>query len=65
MANAYDLLLQGGTCVTPSGPLVVDIGVRNGRIAALGANLGPAEEVVDCRNLHVLPGLIDTQVHFR
>ncbi|MEM9691868.1 MAG: dihydroorotase, partial [Myxococcota bacterium] len=33
--------------------------------AALGANLGPAEEVVDCRHLHVLPGLIDTQVHFR
>ena len=40
--------------------------MRGGRIAAIGANCGAvAGEVVDCTGLHVLPGVIDTQVHFR
>jgi len=45
---------------------VRDIGIANGRIAAIG-RLGNASaaEVVDCKGLHILPGVIDTQVHFR
>ena len=40
--------------------------MREGRIAAVGADLGRnAAEVLDARSLHVLPGVIDTQVHFR
>ncbi|TVR84666.1 MAG: dihydroorotase [Rhodospirillales bacterium] len=61
-----DLILKNGTCVTPGGIDVLDIGVRNGHIAALGAvDAAAAPEVIDCRGLHVLPGVIDTQVHFR
>ncbi|MCB9620869.1 MAG: dihydroorotase [Sandaracinus sp.] len=62
----FDLLLRGGTLVTPSGVAVGDVGVRQGRIVDLG-RLDPAaaDHVVDCQGLHVLPGLIDTQVHFR
>ncbi len=61
----FDLLLRGGTLATPSGLVRADVGVRDGRIADIG-ELGPnAAEVVDARGLHVLPGLIDTQVHFR
>ena len=43
-----------------------DIGVRGGRIAEIG-DLGSASagERIDCRGLHVLPGVIDSQVHFR
>lgn len=64
--EAFDLVVTGGTCVTPNGIEQADIGVRQGRIAALG-NLGSAKaaEVVDARGLHILPGVIDTQVHFR
>lgn len=63
---SYDLLLHGGTCVTPAGVVQTDIGVRDGLIVDIG-DLGDAEakERVDCTGLHVLPGLIDTQVHFR
>ena len=66
MTERYDLLLKGGICATPGGLVGADIATYQGRIAALGA-LGDAEaaEVVDARGLHVLPGVIDTQVHFR
>lgn len=66
MSQHYDLLLTNGTVVTPWGTFGADVGVKGGRIAAVGA-LGPAKaaNVRDVRGLHVLPGAIDSQVHFR
>jgi dihydroorotase len=66
MAATYDLILKGGTVVNHDGAGVRDIGVSGGRIAAIGdlAAAG-AGETIDCRGLHVLPGVIDSQVHFR
>ena len=66
MAESYDLLLRGATVVNQDGTGVRDVAVREGRIAALG-QLGSARaaEVIEARGLHILPGLIDTQVHFR
>lgn len=60
----YDLILKNGTVWTPAGPVETSIGVTGGRIAALGAN-GDAGETIDCTGLTVLPGVIDSQVHFR
>ena len=60
----YDLLLTGGTVHTPGGPVTADVGVRDGRIVAIGAR-GDAGRTIDCTGLDVLPGVIDTQVHFR
>ncbi len=66
MAETFDSIVQGGTAVTPNGAESVDIGVRDGRIAALGAlDAAKGAEILDARGLHVLPGVIDTQVHFR
>ncbi|MCG5236501.1 dihydroorotase [Xanthobacter oligotrophicus] len=66
MPVTFDLLLKGGAVATPAGIAVADIGVTGGRIRAIGA-LGAASagEVVDATGLHILPGVIDTQVHFR
>jgi len=61
----YDMILRGGTVWTIAGPALCDVGVRGGRIATLGVGPGDAGEEVDCRGLTVLPGVIDTQVHFR
>ena len=40
MAAHFDLLIRNGTCVLPWGPEATDVGVRNGRIAALGVGVG-------------------------
>jgi dihydroorotase len=64
--TSYDLILRGGACVLPWGVETTDVGVREGRIAALGdLRLDKAANEVDCRGLHVLPGLIDAHVHLR
>lgn len=60
----YDLLLANGTVHTPGGPQRASVGVRDGRIAAIGVD-GDAGEVIDCAGLDILPGVIDSQVHFR
>jgi dihydroorotase len=65
MAETYDLILKGGTVVNQDGEAVRDVGVRAGKIAEIGTIAGDAAETIDCRGLHVLPGVIDTQVHFR
>ena len=65
MAN-YDLIVRHGTVVTPWAVGQADIAISNGRFAAIG-DLGSdtAAETVEARGLHILPGVIDTQVHFR
>ncbi len=66
MADSYDLLLIGGTVVNHDGAVARDIGVRDGKIAAIGdLPANSARERWDCTGLHILPGVIDTQVHFR
>ena len=64
--HSFDLAIAGGTVMTPMGRVAADVGVRDGRIAAIG-DLGrtAAAERFDASGLHVLPGAIDTQVHFR
>lgn len=62
--TALDLVVAGGTVVTPDGVQAADVGVRAGRIVALtapGALAGA--EVVDARGLHVFPGVIDPHTH--
>jgi dihydroorotase len=62
----HDLIFKHATIVNQDGVHAADIGITGGRITVLG-DLGAdsAAETVDCRGLHILPGVIDTQVHFR
>lgn len=61
---SVDLKLKGGRVHLPGGPAELDVGVSGGRIVAIG-DVGDAGETVDCTGLDVLPGVIDSQVHFR
>ncbi len=62
----FDLILRGGICVLPWGEAAADVGVRHGRIAAIGLPAtATAERVLAARGLHVLPGVIDPHVHLR
>jgi dihydroorotase len=66
MTKTFDLILRGGTVVTPGGEARVDIGVKGERIAEIGdLSAASAGETYDATGLHVLPGVIDSQVHFR
>src|SRR6187549_1820562 len=66
MPATCDLLLKGATVVNHDGSARRDIAVTAGRITAIGdIPASAAGETVDCRGLHILPGVIDTQVHFR
>jgi dihydroorotase len=65
VAQRYDLIVKGGTAVTPNGIGEADLAIAGGRIVALGRVEGDAAQILDASGLHVLPGVIDSQVHFR
>ncbi len=66
MPATADLILKGGTVVNHDGVGLRDVAIRDGRIAGLGSfAAAPGGETIDCRALHILPGVIDTQVHLR
>ncbi|TGP57076.1 dihydroorotase [bacterium M00.F.Ca.ET.230.01.1.1] len=66
MATTFDLILTGGTVVNHDGEGRRDIGVKAGRIARIGdLAQASAGETIDCTGLHILPGVVDSQVHFR
>ncbi len=64
-APAYDAILRGGMVHLPWGAVATDIGITQGRIAALAVPAQAAGPVLDVAGLTVLPGIIDPHVHFR
>ena len=61
--SKLDTIIRGGRVATASDTVVCDVGIRAGRIVALGEDLGQADEVIDARAKLVLPGGIDSHVH--
>lgn len=68
----YDLIIQGGTCLLPhpseTGLIEqqADIAIRDGRIEKIRETINePTLKIIKAHGLHVLPGVIDSQVHFR
>jgi dihydroorotase len=62
----YDIVLRGGRVIDPDQGLdgILDVAVRDGRIAAVGKALpGPSQQTIDVTGKLVLPGMIDTHAH--
>src|SRR5206468_199193 len=63
----YDLLLKGGHVIDSRNRIsaVRDVAIANGKVAAVAANIDPAEafKVVDASGYYVTPGLVDIHVH--
>lgn len=64
----YDLMIKNGTIVTSDSTMQGDIAIKDGKIQQIFTNKAMdetnAERVIDAEGLHVLPGLIDSHVHF-
>ena len=66
MSRTFDKIFKNATVVNHDGMGERDIGIIDGRIAEIGElSACSAGEIVDCKGLHILPGIIDSQVHFR
>lgn len=61
--DEFDLVIRGGTVATPGDVAVCDIGVRAGRVAALGSGLGKGAEEIDAAGLIITPGGVDAHCH--
>src|SRR3569832_69950 len=60
----FDTIIRGGKVVTAADTFSCDVGICDGKIAALGGDLGAAEKIIDATGRLVLPGGIDSHVHF-
>src|SRR3978361_845679 len=66
MNQRFDTILKSGTVLNQDGEGVRDVAIANGRIAAIGSlGQAAAAEVIDCKGLHILPGVIEPEVHLR
>jgi dihydropyrimidinase len=59
----FDTIIKNGTVFTASDTFRSDVGIRDGKIAALAAGLDDADEIIDATGLYVMPGGIDSHVH--
>jgi allantoinase len=67
MQTTADLIIHGGRVVSDSTVIEASIAIRDERIIAVGTDdaMPPARARFDASGLHVLPGAIDSHVHFR
>jgi dihydroorotase len=66
VTHEFDLVIRGGTLVTPRATYAADLAVRDAKIAAIGSTGSfSAEQTLDAHGRYVLPGVIDEHVHFR
>ena len=66
LTKHFDLIIKSGTVATTDAKETCDIGIQNGTILELGdLSQRSSVETIDAKGLHILPGIIDSQVHFR
>lgn len=63
-ATKMDVGILGGTLVTPSALVQSHVYIKEGTIAAISSERIPATQTIDVAGLHVLPGIVDSHVHF-
>ena len=65
MSSSFDLIIKNGKCFIDGQLKKVDIAISDGVIKKIGNIEASNQKILDATNLTILPGIIDTQVHFR
>lgn len=60
---SFDTIIKNGLVILNSGEVKTDVAIKNGKIAAIGSDLGEAKEIIDATGLVVSPGMVDAHVH--
>ncbi|MGX7023295.1 allantoinase AllB [Vagococcus hydrophili] len=60
---SFDLLIKNGLVILNEGEVTTEVAVTDGKIVAIGENLGESKEVIDAKGLIVSPGMVDAHVH--
>ena len=60
---SFDLIIKNGLVILDNGEVETDVAVKDGKIAAIGFDLGEATETIDAKGLIVSPGMLDAHVH--
>lgn len=60
---SYDLIIKNGLVILENSELKTDVAVKDGKIAAIGQELGEAKKMIDAKGLIVSPGMLDAHVH--
>jgi dihydropyrimidinase len=61
----FDTVIRGGVVATAADVFRADVGILDGKVAALGLDLGPAHEEIDASGRLVLPGGVDSHAHIQ
>ena len=60
---SFDLIIKNGTVILENESRMIDIAVADGKIAAIGENLGEAKQIMDATGMIVSPGMVDAHTH--
>lgn len=61
---SFDKIIKNGKVVLEDQVAQIDVAIKDGKVVALGNDLGEAKEVIDAQGLYVLPGAVDCHIHF-
>ncbi|MFZ9438202.1 MAG: dihydroorotase, partial [Candidatus Fonsibacter ubiquis] len=65
MSIIYDVIIKNGNCFINNSLTQTDIGIKDNQIIKIGTINESGNKVLEAKNLTIIPGAIDTQVHFR
>lgn len=60
---SYDVLIKNGLVILENEAIETSVAIKDGKIAAIGSNLGEAKETIDAKGMIVSPGMVDAHVH--
>lgn len=61
--SEFDLVIRNGRIATAADITDCDLAIKDGRIVAMGENIGPGKREIDAKGLWLLPGGVDAHCH--